>query len=335
MESISPVYARLILREMERCDIDTRALFAETSLTPGDILRGRDISMADFLRILEIGQQSLEGVQLGLMLGSNMRVFALGPVGAGMAVAPTLREGLQILESYTRLHSTYVRMRASSTLAGLRIRLLYQQDTGSLERYHTETAVMLVQHYVEEITGQPLEDAHYRLAIPQPEDMTAYNQAFHGQTSFGGLHNEIEIPRHWLDQPSPYFHDELWEQAQQSLSRRLKEMGEQEAQSYTQHVRALLRTSEPPLPDLKQVACKLRVSERTLNRRLQSENSSFRQLKSDALSAWAKVYLDQTDHSVESIAATLGYQDTANFRRAFRKSTGSSPNEYRLANTSN
>ena len=73
----------------------------------------------------------------------------------------------------------------------------------------------------------------------------------------------------------------------------------------------------------------LTISERTLNRRLQAEGSSYRDLKSDALANWAQLYLDQTDKSVESIAATLGYQDTANFRRAFRKRTGCSPSEYR------
>ena len=103
MDTISPVYARLVLREMERCNIDTAALFAGTQLTRSGLLRGGDISLTDFLHILDIGQQRLEGGQLGLMLGRNMRVFALGPVGAGMVVAPTLREGLQLMESFLRL----------------------------------------------------------------------------------------------------------------------------------------------------------------------------------------------------------------------------------------
>ena len=330
MDTISPVYARLVLREMQRQGCDTSSLFAGTSLNPRQLLRGGDISITDFLHILDVGQQTLEDGELGLMLGKNMRVSALGPVGAGMAIAPNLREGLQLAESYTRLHSSYVSIRASSTMFGLSIRLLYQHDTGRLERFHTETGAMLIQHYVEELTGQALSDAHYKLKIPQPKDTSAYQQAFHGKLSFVQGYNEIVIPRHWLDQPSPYFHAELWQEAQQSLSKALKTLGTQESATYTQHVSALLRSSEPPLPGLQQVAANLHVSERTLNRRLQSEGSSFRQLKSDCFAVWAKIYLSQTDNSVESIAATLGYQDTANFRRAFRKSTGASPNEYRL-----
>ena len=332
MDTISPVYARLVLREMERNAIDTAALFEGTSLTRKQLLKGGDISLEDFLRILEVGQQSLKSEQLGLMLGRNMRIFVLGPLGAGMAVAPTLREGLQLMESYTSLHTTYTSVHASSTLSGLKLLLQYQFNMGDLEHSHTETAVMLLQHYIEQITGQPLVDAHYRLSIPIPEDLELYTDAIHGHISFAGERDEIEIPRHWLDQPSPYYHGELWQQTQQSLSRRLKELGEQQAGTYSQHVSAILRTSEPPLPDLGQVAKNLHVSERTLNRRLQSEGISFRQLKSRALANWAKIYLGQTRSSVESIAANLGYKDTANFRRAFRKSTGATPSEYRLAN---
>ncbi len=332
METISPVYARLVLREMERKDMDTAALFAGSSLTRPQLLQGGDIRLQDFLRILRVGQQSLKSEQLGLMLGRNMRIFVLGPLGAGMAVAPTLREGLQLMESHTRLHTSYTSVHASSTLSGLKLRLQYQFNMGDLEHFHTETAVMLLQHYIEQITGQPLMDAHYRLSIPTPVNLEIYKDAIHGNISFDGDRDEIEIPRHWLDQPSPYYHGELWQQTQQALSRRLQELVGHQTGTYSRHVSALLRTSEPPLPDLGQVAQSLHVSERTLNRRLQAEGVSFRQLKSMALANWAKIYLGQTRSNVDSIAANLGYIDTANFRRAFRKSTGTTPSEYRLAN---
>jgi AraC-like DNA-binding protein len=71
------------------------------------------------------------------------------------------------------------------------------------------------------------------------------------------------------------------------------------------------------------------VSERTLNRRLRGEGSSFREIKSALLQNWARQYLAETGHTVEAIAALLGYQDTANFRRAFRLWEGCSPGEFR------
>jgi AraC-like DNA-binding protein len=71
------------------------------------------------------------------------------------------------------------------------------------------------------------------------------------------------------------------------------------------------------------------MSPRTLNRRLQQEGSSYRVIKGTVLESWARLHLRETQLSVEAIAAALGYQDTANFRRAFRRSEGCSPSEFR------
>ena len=329
MDTISPVYARLVLRELERREIDAAPLFAAISTSRQELVMGGDISIHDFLHILRTGDRLLGDEQLGFMLGRSMQVFAMGPVGVGIASAPNLRGGLQVLESFSRLHATYIDISARSTLQGLTVTILYRHDTGYVERFHTETAMMLLQQYMETLIGEPVNDAHYRMAIPEPENIEDYTNALHGPISFDAGVNEVDIPPHWLDLPSPYFHSGLWRQARSTLSQNLKEQSDSEGTPYTQHITGLFRTSEPPLPDLHEVASDLNVSARTLNRRLQTENASFRRLKSRALANWAKQYLRQTNHSVEAIAEELGYRDTANFRRAFRRSEGCSPIEYR------
>ena len=329
MDTISPVYARLVLRELERRETDPAPLFAGTTLNRHELLRGGDIGMADFLHILRTGDQLLGDEQLGFMLGRKMHVFAMGPVGAGMALAPSLRDGLQLLESFTRLHASYIDISARSTVQGLTVTLLYEQETGYVERFHTETAVMLLQQYMETLIGEPICDAHYRFAMPAPDNSQDYSNALHGRISFDAGVNEVDIPQRWLDQPSPYYHPQLWRQAQISLSESLREQSEKKGTPYAQSIAGLLRTSEPPLPELGRVAFDLNISARTLNRRLQAESISFRQLKSQALVGRAKHYLRDTESSVEAIAAKLGYRDAANFRRAFRKFAGLSPVEYR------
>jgi AraC-like DNA-binding protein len=329
MDTISPVYARLVLRELERRRIDPAPLFAGTRLSRPELLRGGDIPMADFLHVLNAGDRLLGDGQLGFMLGRQMQVFGIGPVGVAIASAPNLREGLQLLESTARLHATYINVAARSTLQGMTVTILYEHDTGDVEDLHTQTAMMLLQQYIETLTGEPATDARFRLAIPEPENNADYTNSLHGQISFGSAANELDIPHRWLDMASPYYHPVLWRQAQLTLSQALKDQSETEKTPYKQHIAGLLRTCDPPLPDLDNVAVALNVSQRTLNRRLQAENTSFRQLKSQALARWAKQYLRETEHSVEAIAAELGYKDTANFRRAFRKCEGCSPIEYR------
>jgi AraC-like DNA-binding protein len=298
-------------------------------LNRNDLVRGGDIAMEDFLHILRTADGLLGNEQLGLLLGQKLHVFALGPVGAGMAAAPDLRRGLQMLESFSRLHATYVDIRSRSTLPGLTVTILYGHETGYVERFHSETAMLLLQQYMETLVGETIEDARYRFAHPAPANQHDYRQLWHGSISFDANVSEVDIAHRWLDLPSPYYDAALWHQAQLSLAKDLKAMSESEGAPHAQHIATLLRTSEVPLPDLGEVALGLHISARTLNRRLKAESTSFRLLKSQALSSRAKLYLLETDLSVEAIAETLGYTDTANFRRAFRKSEGCSPSEYR------
>ena len=331
MDTISPVYGRLILRELQRRDIDASPLFEGTTLDRKSLERGADISMPDFLQILSTGDRLLEAEQLGFLLGRHIQVFALGSLGFALAAAPSLRGGLQLMESYTRLHATYIDIATRSSLTGLTMKVCYQQDIGAAEIFHTQTAMLLLQQYAEMLFGERIEDLHFRLAIPEPENKRDYLRELHGSVSFAANANEIDLPNFCLDTPSPYYHPGLWQQARMELSLRLKE--QVTGSPYAEYIVGVLQTTEPPLPEFLEVAANLHVSGRTLNRRLRNEHASFRQLKSQAQVHWARLYLRQTNQSVEAIALALGYTDAANFRRAFRKIEGCSPMEFRNAHS--
>lgn len=329
MENISPVYARFVLRELLRQGISPEKALAGTTLSRRELETGGDIAMGDFLRILQNGRALGGNEQLGLMIGRHTNIIALGQIGSAAAIAPSVREGLQVLENYTRLHVSYVGLELSSGLHGLTVYIDYLQDTGDVERFHTESAVMLVQAYVETLTGELMSDAHYCLGIPRPNYHREYSRWLHSPVSFDHERSAAELPARVLDLPSPYYDIEMWNQATRELARRLRELEGEEQRPYTQYVYRLLRSCEPPLPDLARVAEKIHMSERTLNRRLQQEGTSFRQIRGEIMNAWARRHLSETKQSVESIAAALGYQDSANFRRAFRKAQGCSPGEFR------
>jgi AraC-like DNA-binding protein len=329
MDNISPVYARFVMREILHQGIAAEQLLHGTQLDKAELESGGDIAMGDFLTILNNGRCLSKNDQLGLVIGRHTNMTVMGPVGAAAAIAPTVREGLQVLENYTRLHISYIKIELVSGLQGLSIRFHYLQDTGVVERFHTETAIMLVQHYIETLTGQVMGDAEYRLAIPAPSYQEEYGRWLHSSVSFDWPHTSAEIPAHWLDLPSPYYNADMWHQATLELAQKLRELDSREEQPYTQYVSSLLRSCEPPLPDLSSIASRVHMSERTLNRRLQQENTSFREIRGEILGRWARQHLLQTNHSVEAIAAALGYQDAANFRRAFRTREGCSPSEFR------
>jgi AraC-like DNA-binding protein len=331
MFGINPVYTRVLWRELSREGFTAEAFFTGTSLDEQRIYESGNISLANFSTILENARTLTGNEQIGFMLGQHSNALTLGSLGAAMAVAPNLREGLQLLESYTRLHTSYAEVGLLSELRGFSVSLVFQEVEGFSERAHVEAGMQLLRNFSEAICGCSLEGVEYQFAYPRPAYAKAYKQHLMGQHQFDCPEHRTIIPRAYIDAPSVFYNPEIWHESLVALAQRLKAATEEEENTYTRHVRALLRSFEPPLPDLQAVAERLHVSPRTLNRRLRDESTSFRELRAGELQTWAKRYLAQTQISVEAIAGLLGYEDASNFRRAFRNWENCSPAEYRAS----
>lgn len=329
MENIGPVHARIVLRELIARGISSQELLQGTPLDVEALETGGDIPVEDFVTILENARMLSGDETLGLMIGRHTNLAGLGSVGTAMATAPTIREGLQALENYSRLHATYIGIELCSNLDGLSVGLRFLHELGEVERFHTEAGMMLAQNFMETVSGQPLDDAVFRFAFEEPPYSREYDACLHSPCLFNCDQSSIDVPRHWLEIRSPYYSADLWHRSQLELSRKIQELGTSSDQAYTQHLNSLLRSHEPPLPGLGSIASSLHLSERTLARRLNREGTSFREIRGQVLRSWARQYLLNTNDSVESIAVALGYQDAANFRRAFRSWENRSPGEYR------
>ena len=102
-------------------------------------------------------------------------------------------------------------------------------------------------------------------------------------------------------------------------------------QSFSGQVRKLLgRDFSENLLSLEEIAELLHMTPQTLRRRLKDEGASFQDIKDQLRRDLAIYYLNDTDLSVQEITEKLGFAETSNFHRAFKKWTGTTPRKYRL-----
>ena len=97
-------------------------------------------------------------------------------------------------------------------------------------------------------------------------------------------------------------------------------------------VAMMLREADGSLPTLKDISRVLNLTPRTLNRRLHKEGERFLDLVKRVRSERACALLRDGRLPVTQIAYQLGYRDSANFSRAFRRELGLTPMEYRRRN---
>lgn len=104
----------------------------------------------------------------------------------------------------------------------------------------------------------------------------------------------------------------------------------QTAGSHASSVRRVLLSSRGAFPSAPEVAKALHLSERTLRRRLEAEETSYQAIVDDVRNHLARQYLVDTTLNVAEVGTLIGFEDTANFRHAFRRWNGVSPAQFRV-----
>ena len=85
----------------------------------------------------------------------------------------------------------------------------------------------------------------------------------------------------------------------------------------------------PGTPSVDMISRSFHISSRTLNRRLNTHNLSYRDLIADIKCSRAQKLILDGELSVSAIAKHLGYSDASNFTKAFKKWTGMTPRNFR------
>jgi AraC-like DNA-binding protein len=174
-------------------------------------------------------------------------------------------------------------------------------------------------------------DLEVRFAHPAPLASRPYRNAFGGiRCRFSSSDIGFSFPRAHTDRPlasaDPQFHRTMT-MAAEALMTALP----RDPTRLSEHVRTLLALDldlTAPAPSVSTTARTLRMSRRTLARRLAAEQTTFSTLM-DEVRRERALRLLRKRLSLEEIAFELGYSHGASFTRSFRRWTGSKPTAYR------
>lgn len=134
-----------------------------------------------------------------------------------------------------------------------------------------------------------------------------------------------------LDRPFPGHNLELLEILTPALTQILSDFDPQS--TFAEQVKVVLKRSlASGRPDVARVASNLGTSERTMQRRITQEGSTFRTLLMETRQDFGRQLLSDPSIEIGEVACLLGYQDTASFYRAFREWEGVTPNRWRAMN---
>ncbi len=267
----------------------------------------------------------------GLHVGVSLQRGAYGLLEFAVRTAKTLREGMLQLQRYSVLLNGLVNIELEETKRFARLIHRIDGEPGCVGRHCNEfTMAIFARRAAELATGQ-LELARVQFANSAVDDLRPLQKVFVAAAlDFDAGENAIVFPKVWLDRPT--------READAALSKVLEAQAAREAKGKPRvsdlrstvrvAIRDELRGQTPALPA---IARRLAVSERTLQRRLDDEGSSFQDELESVREALARGYVKQPEIPFAEIAFTLRYSDLRSFARAFKRWTGKTLAEGRLA----
>lgn len=171
-----------------------------------------------------------------------------------------------------------------------------------------------------------------QVTMPASTRPRAELEAFFGTRVTAGEAFSVTFSLDDARRPFLTANEAMWTVFEPELRRRLSELDERA--SMTERVGAVLLESLPAgQASMEEVARRLGVSKRTLQRRLRSEDSSYQRILARTRERLARHYLTKTQLPCSEISFLLGYDEPNSFFRAFQEWTGDSPERMRQAMT--
>jgi len=325
-------YLQYMLDFMRKRGVSETLLLAGTGLQPEELRLHPDylVSLPALLRALENLHRLDTSPTLSLELGATLTIGSHGFLGYAVQASPNLAEALLLVNRYALTRTQL--MQISFLPAGDRVTLEIS-DHGLLGPWfpHVIEAMLGSFHAIasELFPDFSHDGVSMQFSFPEAPQHVLLRLLVQDRVQFDCAMTRIEFPLALLARPLPRSDAQL---AALAAARCAEELQRAEARAdFLTRLRRLVQQYLAETNAQEQVAASLNLTPRTLHRRLQQEGLSFKQLLDDMRRQSAMTLLRHQRMAIGDIAHQLGYKDQANFVRAFKRWTGSTPSQFRKA----
>mgnify|MGYP000040492131 CR=1 FL=1 len=300
-------------------------LLVGSNLSPQQLKEDQLLSTELSYTLCERAVELTEDRALGFKYGSRLGIHTHGVLGQILQSSQDLRQAVQLLITYYRLVMPSVPLELIRVDGRDCLFANFIEVIPGAPHFFTESFFAAVQGAARCLVREPLPSL-LRFNYPAPSYVNLYEQWFDPRLEFSAeqtaLHFYEDTLSLKLESASP---------AALAIFRRQCDtlLGHTITRQYSDKIRDRLLKCSNGFPKLPEMANQLATSERSLRRKLVQEGTSYRQLIEESRSILACDLLRNSQLTIADIGRQLGYDDVANFRRAFVRWHKHTPSDYR------
>ena len=311
----------------------------ESGFTTEDIIKNAKIDLnkpiqeIDLPRIIDYAYNYTKDEALMIKLGQRVDVTYFGSFGFALMSCSSLSEAIKLINRYQLLLGTGINFNvlSDSHNSQYTLRVSLSVLSNLQKKLLTELIISQSIYLLKTILNNDKLKFTISFQHEGIDKKELYESILKCNVKFNQLHNEISVPIDLSKEKLVAANSAVHIIYEEQCERLLRDLNKVE--NFSAATRRILLQAGDDLPDIKEVAFKLHMSESTLRRRLKEESSSYRIICDEVRDILAKKYLTTTNLTISDIAMLLNYSEAASFRRAFVRWNKVTPNDYRHSNS--
>jgi AraC-like DNA-binding protein len=319
-------YGLAIAKALESCGVDSARIFRAAGV-PTDLSNDpmSRLSVATLTRLYRTCVDVTNNPYFGLTVARFVHISNLHALGYALAASATLMDFCRRLERYFRLVSQSAKVSVTEAGDNVILRFDYLAEISGETEDAFFSFLVLTMRLLYKRGFNPVRVEFHR---PMPrEGAEPYEALMHAPVSFSQTDGVLVFEKADLMQPLDGSCPELAQVNDNIVVSYLARLDKSDViTGVTQKIIEFLPDGDCGRDKVANALC---MSPTTLQSKLSQRGTNFQQLLDDTRKELARSYLQQPARSVTEITFLLGFTDTSNFTRAFKRWTGVSPTDFR------
>lgn len=260
----------------------------------------------------------------GLLVGQAYHLNMFGVLGLAASSCTDVLSMIRLFFSYPMLAWGTFETSLWRNERHCLLRFEERVELGDCRQFYAERDLTCLITVLRDVLGSRSAPLTVSFSHTAPSRTASYGRFFGCEVKFAAPATELLFDARVLTVPLPQANEasrRLFEGQCRAISRMLEAPA-----NHAELVRRWLRWSSP-IGSMVEIASALRLNERTLQRRLAAEGTTFSTLLREVRLERARKYLELHHMTLQDIAERLGYQDAVAFCHAFKSWTGESPRQ--------
>lgn len=325
-----------LFKVVEEYGVDPEKLLAKRGWSI-DGMTGAAIIDQDFeLQIVADALEQTDDPLLGLKVGAEVSFTAYGIYAMLLMTAPTLAEATKVSVQFQALSLLFSQMTLKQDGDYIEVCYFAPEAKPDLRRFIADRDMMGAFVFLQEMATeeeQRLIQMGTTRERPSEKDCRVFRKYFGKDITFGCSYSYFRIPHHMLSRRQKHG-NELAHKLYKIQAFEMLNQFYPDVEDTVARIKQVISGYDSSYPSLPEMAKMFGCSERTLRRKLDEADTSYRDLLDEHKKARALDMLSAKDVSVNELSNALGYTEAASFLRAFKRWTGTTPKQYVAQNIS-